>query len=154
MNLDELKEKIINMIEPLLVDLGMELVDAELKRSKGKMLLRVFIDREGGVTIDDCESASREIEALLDVEDPIPASYVLEVSSPGLDRPLKKPADFKRFCGSKVRIVTAEPVDMQTFFVGKIDTASDDSVVLTLPKDKKVELSYGNISKARLEVEV
>jgi ribosome maturation factor RimP len=154
MNLDDLKEKLINMIEPLISDLGMELVDVELKRSKGRMFLRVFIDREGGVTIDDCESASHEIEALLDVEDPIPSSYVLEVSSPGLDRPLKKPADFKRFCGNTVRIVTTEPVDGQTFFVGKIDTASDDSVVLLLPKDRKVKISYNVISRARLEVEV
>jgi ribosome maturation factor RimP len=118
------------------------------------MLLRVYIDKEGGVTIDDCEIVSREVEAVLDVEDPIPYSYVLEVSSPGLDRPLKSPKDFRRFSGEKVRVVTRDPIERQTFFVGEIESATDDNIVLLLPREKKVTISYENISKARLEVEV
>lgn len=142
------------LIDPVVRAAGVELYDLEVGRMKGKILLRVYIDREGGVTIDNCEAVSREIEAMLDVEDPIPTSYVLEVSSPGLDRPLKKPKDFKRFSGKKVRLVTREPIEKQNFFVGEIELATDDAVVLLLPRDRKIAIPYDNISRARLEVEV
>lgn len=142
------------MIEPVINDLGIELVDLELKKMGGKALLRVYIDTEDGVTIDHCEQVSREVEATLDVEDPIPYSYVLEVSSPGLDRPLKKPADFIRFTGSLVRVVTKEPIEKQTFFVGVLSDATDSYIVIKLPKDKGATITYDMISNARLEVEV
>lgn len=142
------------LIDPVVKSTGVQLDDIEVMKMKGKILLRVYIDREGGVTIGDCEVASREIEAVLDVEDPIPYSYVLEVSSPGLDRPLKQPKDFKRFSGQKVRLVTKEPVEKQNFFVGEIEIATDYNVVLLLPKDRKITIPYDNISRARLEVEV
>ncbi|KPJ98125.1 MAG: hypothetical protein AMK71_11920 [Nitrospira bacterium SG8_35_4] len=154
MKIEELRETLTGLIAPVVKAVGVELDDIEVAKMKGKILLRVYIDREGGVTIDDCEAASREIEAVLDVEDPIPYSYVLEVSSPGLDRPLKKPKDFKRFSGKKVRLVTREPVEKQNFFVGEIELATDDNVVLLLPKDRKITIQYDNISRARLEVEV
>ena len=119
-----------------------------------KALLRVFIDKESGITIGECEQVSREIEAVLDVEDPIPYSYVLEVSSPGLDRPLKNKKDFKRYSGNIVRVVTHDPVEGETFFVGKLVEAGDDEVALLLPKDRRITIRYDNISRARLEVEV
>ncbi len=149
-----IKEKIRAMIEPLINDLGMELDDLELNRMQGKALLRVYIEKEEGITLGDCEQVSREIEAVLDVEDPIPYSYVLEVSSPGLDRPLRAPQHFKRFAGSSVRVVTREPLDRQTFFEGVIAAADDESVLLHLPGGREVTIPYGNISKARLAVEV
>ncbi len=142
------------IIEPVINALGIELDDIELNKMKGKALLRVFIEKEGGITIDDCAAVSREIEAILDVEDPVPYSYVLEVSSPGLDRPLKRPGDFKRFTGDTIRVVTLEPIGKQTFFVGKIARAGDDALVLLLPADREVTIPYQNISRARLEVEV
>jgi len=154
MKLEELAGKIRELIEPAIDSMGVELDDMELGRMKGKILLRVYIEKQGGVSIDDCEKVSREIATVLDVEDPIPGAYVLEVSSPGLDRPLRKPRDFIRFSGKKVRVVTNEPVDKQTFFVGKIENATDEDVMLVLQKDKKITISYNNISKARLEVEV
>lgn len=153
-NIDSVKEKVITLIEPVINDLDIALDHVELSQMKGKLLLRVFIDKEAGVKIDDCEHVSREIEAILDVEDPIPAAYVLEVSSPGLDRPLRGPKDFKRFAGNSVRLITQEPIDKQTFFTGKISEAGDNEVVLLLPNNKEVTISYKNISKARLEVEV
>ena len=116
--------------------------------------MRVFIEKEGGVTLGDCESVSREIEAVLDVEDPIPSSYTLEVSSPGLDRPLKSPGDFKRFSGRTARVITSRPIENQTFFVGEIIEAGDVDIVLLLPKGKKVTIPYKDISRARLEVEI
>jgi ribosome maturation factor RimP len=154
MKLEELAGKIRELIEPAIDSMGVELDDMELGRMKGKILLRVYIEKQGGVSIDDCEKVSREIATVLDVEDPVPGAYVLEVSSPGLDRPLRKPRDFIRFSGKKIRVVTNEPVDKQTFFVGKIENATDEDVMLVLQKDKKITISYNNISKARLEVEV
>ncbi len=154
MKLEELAGKIRELIEPAIDSMGVELDDMELGRMKGKILLRVYIEKQGGVSIDDCERVSREIATVLDVEDPVPGAYVLEVSSPGLDRPLRKPRDFMRFSGKKIRVVTNEPVDKQTFFVGKIENVTDEDVMLVLQKDRKVTISYNNISKARLEVEV
>ena len=154
MGLDEIRDKVERIVEPVINAIGIELADIELNKMKGKALLRVFIEKEGGITIDDCSAVSREIEAVLDVEDPIPYSYVLEVSSPGLDRPLKRPDDFKRFAGENIRVVTLEPIDKQSFFVGKIAHAGDDEIVLLLPAEREVAIPYQNISRARLEVEV
>lgn len=154
MKREELKEKITGLIEPVMSSLDVELDNLEINKMGRKMLMRVFIEKKGGVTIDDCERVSREIEAVLDVEDPIAGPYVLEVSSPGLDRPLKKPGDFIRYTGRKVRVVTRDPVENQTFFIGSIDAATDDDVVLLLQQEKRVTIPYANISRARLEVEV
>ena len=146
--------KVTDLIEPVIESLGIELDELEFKRMKGKALLRVFIDRKGGVTIDDCERVSREIEAVLDVEDPIPYSYVLEVSSPGLDRPLRKPEDFRKYSGSRARVITIDPIEKQNFFVGQIVEAGDSDIRILLQKDRTITIPYENISKARLEVEV
>lgn len=154
MNVERVREKVRDTIGPVINDLGLELYDLELKQMKGKALLRVFIDREEGITIDDCERVSREIEALLDVEDPIPCAYVLEVSSPGLDRPLKSAGDFKRTIGESVRVVTQEPIDKQSFFIGKLTRAGEDDIVLLLPESREVRIPYAKISRARREVEV
>ncbi|MBI5056769.1 MAG: ribosome maturation factor RimP [Nitrospirae bacterium] len=154
MNIEEIKKKIAETIEPVINSIGFELDDLEFNRMGARGLLRVFIDKDGGVTIDDCERASREIEAVLDVEDIIPFSYVLEVSSPGLDRPLRQPKDFKKYSGKKVRVTTSAPIDKETFFVGEIAEAGENEITLLLPKDRKIIIPYENISKARLEVEV
>jgi len=153
-DIDKLADKIKKIIEPVINTGGIELYDIEFNRMRGKGLLRVFIEKEGGVTIEDCGRISREIEAVLDVEDPIPFSYVLEVSSPGLDRPLKKLEDFNRYSGNMVRVTTLEPVDNQTFFIGTIDKVENDEISLLLHKNRKVIIPFKNISKARLEVEV
>lgn len=151
---EELREKVKGIIEPVIRALGMELDDLELGKMRGKGLMRVFIDKKEGIMISDCETVSREIAALLDVEDPIPYSYVLEVSSPGLDRPLRGPADFKKYKGNTIRVVTTNSIDKQTFFVGKIAMAGDSEVVLDLPENSQVTIPYEIISKARLEVEI
>ncbi len=154
MKIEEIQDNVIEIIEPVINDLGIDLVDIDLKKMSGKALLRVYIETETGVTIDDCERVSREVESILDVEDPIPYSYVLEVSSPGLDRPLKKPADFIRFKGHMVRVVTREPIGKQTFFSGTLGEANEHEIVLHLPKDREITITYDMISSARLEVEV
>lgn len=154
MDKDALEKKVAGIIGPVIKALGIELDNIELHSERGRLLLRVFIDKEEGVTIDDCELVSREISSVLDVEDPVQRAYTLEVSSPGLDRPLRRPKDFRRASGKRARVVTHEPIDKQTFFVGDIIDAGDMEIVLLLPKDKRVTIPYKNISKARLEVEV
>ena len=153
-NIEEIKNKIKEIITPVINAMGIELYDVEFSKMKSKGLLRVFIEKQDGVTIDDCERVSREIEAVLDVEDPIPFSYIIEVSSPGLDRPLKELKDFIRYSGKTVRVITHEPIDKQTFFIGKIIDVVDNDISFLLPKDRRVIIPYKNISKARLEVEV
>ncbi len=152
MNIKDLEGKVKGLINPAIISMGMTIDSVELSRMRGKFLLRVFIEKEGGVTLDDCESVSREVAAVLDVEDPIPYSYTLEVSSPGMDRPLRKPEDFKKFSGNIARVITSRPIENQTFFVGEILKAGDVDIELLLPKDKKVTILYEDISRARLEV--
>ncbi|RJQ48605.1 MAG: ribosome maturation factor RimP [Nitrospiraceae bacterium] len=154
MGTEDIKIKINKLIEPVINSCGIDLDHLEFGRMGRRGLLRVFIEKEGGVTLDDCELISREIAAVLDVEDPVPYPYVLEVSSPGLDRLLKGPKDFKKYSGKTARIITTEPIEKQTFFIGQIADAGDDEVSLLLPKDKKIIIPYENISKARLEVEI
>ncbi len=98
----QVTEQVEQLVQPLLDDLGFELVDLEYQREQNGWVLRFFLDKEGGITLDNCAEASREISTLLDVEDLVPTAYNLEVSSPGLERPLKKLSDFKRFAGSLV----------------------------------------------------
>jgi len=153
-DIKEIEKKVKEMVEPVIISLGVGLDYVEVLKMRGKLLLRIFIDKEGGVTVDDCESVSREIEAILDVEDPIPSSYVLEVSSPGLDRPLRNPDDFKKYSGRMARVITNTPVQNQTFFVGDIEDAGDEEVVLLLEGNKRVVIPYKIISRARLEVRI
>ncbi len=152
MNKGDLENRIREIIEPVVNNMGLEIDNVELAGSGRRTVLRVFIDKDGGVTIDDCEKVSREIEAQLDVADPIASSYTLEVSSPGLDRPLRKAGDFKKFVGKAARVITQNPIENQTFFIGDIIEAGDNEVILLLPKDKKVVIPYSDISRARLEV--
>jgi len=153
MDIKEIEAKVSELIKPVVSSFGMELDYLEINRVRGKVLLRVFIDKTGGVTIDDCETLSREIETILDVEDPIPYSYTLEVSSPGLDRPLRCMEDFKKYTGRTARIITNTPIQNQTFFIGDIETAGDD-VILLIVDDKRITIPYKSISKARLEVRI
>lgn len=101
---DALQKQVEELIVPIIEDFRYELVDLELKREGAAWMLRIFIDKPGGITLDDCVAVSREVGAILEIEDPIKSAYRLEVSSPGLDRPLKKPADFERFSGRKVKV--------------------------------------------------
>jgi ribosome maturation factor RimP len=136
---------------------GVELISADVLGSGRKLLLRVVVDKPGGVTIGDCEKVSRSLEALLDVEDPIEGSYVLEVSSPGLDRPLTTERDFEKNIGRLARVVTIEKMDGQTFFVGRITDAGNGWVRIRIEAkggEKDIFIPLGNISKARLEIEM
>ena len=148
-----MKERIVRLAGPVADEQGVWIVDVEVAGSARKPTVRVFIDKEGGVTLDDCEKFSRAVSALLDVEDLIPFSYVLEVSSPGLDRPLKDIRDFERSVGKLARVVTRESIDNQTFFVGRITAVKDKIITVIVNNKEEVEIPFDRISKARLEIE-
>lgn len=153
--------KIRDLAGPILEEMGLELVDLEFKREGRAWALRFFVDKEGGVTLDDCADFSREIDALLEVEDLIPAAYRLEVSSPGLDRPLKKADDFRRFAGRLVKIKTRDKMDpdgrgheRKTFF-GELLGLEGETVRLrqTDGRGGEVALPLDGIEKANLELD-
>jgi ribosome maturation factor RimP len=144
-----LNEKLIALVEPLLGNLGYELVDLEFGGGRTSGTLRVFIDRAEGVGIEDCERVSREISALLDVHDPIPTTYRLEVSTPGLDRVLRTPQHFVRFAGARVEVELLAPRDGRRRYTGQLVQAGTSGIDLTVD-GVPVQLSYGEVFRARL----
>ncbi|MBI5211942.1 MAG: ribosome maturation factor RimP [Nitrospirae bacterium] len=154
--MDSIKQKIQELAAQTAEGEGFELVGVDIVGSGRKATVRIVIDKEGGVTIGDCERMSRSLEALLDVEDPIKGSYVLEVSSPGLDRPLVKQADFEKNIEKLARVVVTEKIDNQTFFIGRIIDVGEGWIRLKLGKKgegKDIFIPMDKISKARLEIE-
>ncbi len=158
----ELLKTIRNLVHPILDDFGLECVDLEFKREGQGQLLRIFIDKPGGVSLDDCVTVSREVSAILEVEDPIRRAYRLEVSSPGLDRPLKKAEDFERFAGAEVTIKMQSMLDpderghKRKTFRGKL-LGRTDAGVRILQTDKRggeVTLPLDEIAAANLEPEI
>ncbi len=141
------------LIAPVITGQGYELVDVEFKTEMGGWILRVFIDKEGGVSLDDCATVSRELSAVLDVEDAIPQHYSLEVSSPGLDRPLKKEADFARFVGKKAKIRTRHPVgESRRNFSGTLVAVEGGKVKIDVG-DQVCEVPVDDVEKANLVYE-
>jgi ribosome maturation factor RimP len=140
---------------------GLELFDLQLTRESQGWIVRVTIDRPGpaatpedSVGIEDCATVSREMSTILDVDDPLDRTYTLEVTSPGLDRPLRHEADYRRFAGRTASIVLEEPLNGQTFFNGRIEGVEDGHVVLLVGKRNRAHrLPLDGIKRARLEVE-
>src|SRR5438445_10215074 len=126
---------------------GMEMVHLEMKREPGGLLLRLFIDKEGGVTLDDCTRISRQLSAQLDLDDPIPGRYTLEVSSPGLDRPLYDDRDYARFAGRRVRLSTFAPIEGRRNFVGRLVGLFDGTVRLAVEGDREIGIPRDNVAK-------
>ena len=157
MDTTSIKQKIFELASQTAEDEGLELVSADILGKGKRLLLRIMVDKEGGVTIDDCQRMSRNLEALLDVEDPIKGPYVLEVSSPGIDRPLTRQKDFEKNIGKLARVVTTEKIDNQTFFVGRIIDAGEGWIRLQIEKkggNADIFIPFDKISKARLEIEI
>ncbi len=144
-----LRERLIALTEPLLGRLGYELVDLEFAPGRGQAVLRVFIDAPAGVGLEDCERASRELSALLDLEDPIPSGYTLEVSSPGFDRVLRTRAHFGRFVGSRVFVELKEPRAGRRRYTGTLVTVDDEGIALEVDREQ-VQMRFAEIGKARL----
>jgi len=137
---------------------GLQLFHIEFRKQGRRWVLRLYIDKEGGVTLDDCEKVSSQLSTELDVENFIQHSYTLEVSSPGLDRPLLSENDYLKHSGKLVKIKTHEPIDGQRNFKGKLMGYSDGMVVLEVDvrKDetRRLLIPYASIASARLEIEI
>lgn len=147
-------EEIRAMVERVAVSEGLTLVDVELKGGESNPLLRVYIDKPAGVTHGDCQRVSEQLSVMLDVEDPFPGSYVLEVSSPGLDRKLTKPSDYTHFVGRRARLVLREPAGAGRVVEGRLAGFEAGRVRLDLGAGELREVELANISKARLVVDV
>ena len=146
-------EKIRAIVERVAGSEGLSLVDVELKGGRSNALLRVYIDKPGGVTHGDCELVSEQLSAILDVEDPFPSTYTLEVSSPGLDRKLVRASDYQHFAGRRARLVLREAPTENKVLEGRLVGFEDGRVRLDADRTGLVEVALENISKARLIVE-
>jgi ribosome maturation factor RimP len=142
------KERLLALLEPAVAAMGLELADIDVHLGR-RGLLRLFIDREGGVTVDDCQRVSEQIGAWLDVEDPLPGSYVLEVSSPGFDRRLRKLAHFGRFSGENAKIELKDARDGRRRFTGRLVGVEGSEVLLEVDGEL-TRLPFGDIAVARL----
>jgi ribosome maturation factor RimP len=134
---------------------GFELVDVEVKRERGGHFVRLYVDKEGGIGLDELQSVSEEVSAILDAEDPVDGTYTLEVSSPGLDRPLRTEAEYRRFVGRLVKISTYETIDGRRHWTGRLASVEEGVVTVTLEKEKAAtaRIPIAKIAHGRLEVE-
>ncbi len=148
----KITEQVWRLAEPLVQANGCSLWDVEYVREGGEWFLRLYIDKDGGVNINDCEAISRAVDPVLDEEDPIPESYRFEVCSAGLERTLKRPSDFERFMGSPVLVKLYRPRDGQKEFAGVLSGYEDGNVTVTLP-GKTLTLEKSEIALVRLRVE-
>ena len=144
-----LRERLIALIEPVLGRLGYELVELEYTSGRAHAVVRLFIDRENGVGLEDCGRVSREVSALLDVEDPIPSAFTLEVSSPGFDRVLRTRAHFGHCVGSRVFVELKEPRAGRRRYTGTLLTVDEAGIALEVDREH-VALAFAEIGKARL----
>ncbi len=146
-----MEQKIREIVEPLIIHAGMELVNVEYLRGSAGMTLRITIDKEGGVSIDDCARVSRLVSDVLDVKDPIPGRYNLEVSSPGINRPLITRRDFLRFSGEKVYVKTKTMIDGRRRYRGVLERVDGDTVYVRAA-DGLYPIRIEDISRARLDI--
>jgi ribosome maturation factor RimP len=170
-------DRVREIAERVAASSGLEVVDVEFRGSGKARVLRVFLDKPGaasgdplaGVTHGDCANFSREFGTILDVEDAMPGSYTLEVSSPGLDRKLTKPAEFERFVGSRVKLTTRHPVNNNLYFEGRLESFRDGHLTLDLSvashksrkkmgaaagEGQKIGIEFANVEKANLVPEI
>lgn len=144
-----LSDDIENLLAPVVARLGLELIDLEYESRGGRSTLRLFIDKDGGVTLDDCEAASNAVSGVLDVEDPIPGEYNLEVSSPGLDRPLRRASHYDRYTGAEIRVVMRKGFQGRRRMKGRL--AGVEGEIVLLDVDGEVHrLPMEDVESARL----
>jgi len=144
-------EHLWKMIDPIVEPEGLELVEVEYRPEGGRWMLRLYIDRPSGVTLEDCELVSRQVGALLDIEDPIHRPYTLEVSSPGINRVLRRKKHFQLFAGSPVVVKTSAKVNGRRNFAGTLRGVTESNVLIEI-NGEVVEIGLENIDKARLNL--
>jgi len=151
-------ERITQIAGEIVAPLGMAIVDLEYKREGRDMVVRLFIEKEGGITLDDCSAVSRELSDILDVEDLMPEHYTLEVSSPGICRTLKKVADYQRFAGHLVKVKTFEAIaddagNKRKTFLGKLTGIEGSIISVHLTEGQNASIPLDKVAKANLEFE-
>lgn len=150
MSVNEITRKAWEIFEPELAGLGYELIEVEFARQDASRVLRVYIDKEGGgITLDDCTAAAQLLSPLLDLNDFVGCEYLLEVSSPGFDRPLRKPGHFARYAGESVKVITHAPVSGRSRFTGTL-LGYEDGLVLLEVDGQSVSIHSENLKKAKL----
>ncbi len=152
--MSKITDKVTSLAQPLVEQAGCTLWDVEYVREAGTWYLRVFIDKPGGVSIDDCERISRELDGVLDEADPIPDSYVFEVGSAGAERELKRPSDFEQFMGSEVEVKLYRPLDGSKSFVGTLKGYDADGTVTIERGDKELRFTKTQTAQIRLHVTI
>jgi ribosome maturation factor RimP len=151
---ESVTEKVTALAEPVIQEMGFELVCVEFLTDRGRKVLRIYVDAEGGgITLDQCVEVSREVGTLMDLEDVVPDPYVLEVSSPGLDRPLTKDKDFEAAVGRKVKVKMKKPISQRRNFTGILKRFDKDALTLQLEKNNLVGLPLKEIERARIVYE-
>ncbi len=144
--------RVTALVEPVIEEMGFELVDVEFLTDRGRKVLRIYVDAEGGITLDECVEVSREVGTLIDLEDVVSDQYVLEVSSPGLDRPLKKEKDFAAAVGRKVKVKMKKPVEQRRNFTGILESFENDVIALQFD-NHIVDLPLKEVERARIVYE-
>lgn len=147
------EQKTEEILNPIMEELEFELVDVEYVKEAGTWYLRAYIDKPGGITVDDCEAVSRKFSDVLDEKDYIEDTYIFEVSSPGLGRPLKKDKDFQRSLGEEVEIRTYRPIDRQKEFVGELKAYDKESVTIVYEDDMEQTFQRQEIALIRLALD-
>ena len=153
MSTTDVVEKITQIAERVASSEGLEIVEVEWKGGGNNRILRIFIDKPAGVTHADCETVSRQVGTILEVEDVISVHYTLEVSSPGLDRKLLKPADYQRFLGKKAKVKLHRPIEGRSHFVGRLAELVEDQVGLDVEGGGRIRFPLTEVASARLVVE-
>jgi ribosome maturation factor RimP len=148
----KIEELVQEYAEPITNELGLELVDVEFVKEGADWYLRVYIDKPEGVDVEDCRDVSHKLSEIIDAKDPIPQAYYLEVSSPGLERPLKKDKDFEKYQGKLINIKTFASIDGKKSFVGHLVGLKDDGVEIDI-KGEKLVIPRDKASSIRLEIE-
>ena len=149
---EEYERKTEQLLEPILKENNFELYDVEFVKEAGTFYLRAYIDKEGGININDCELVSRRLSDLLDEKDFIPDAYILEVSSPGLGRQLKKDKHFEKSIGEEVEIKLFKAIDKQKEFTGFLESFNDEVIVISDEKENELEFERNNVASVRLVV--
>lgn len=138
------------LLEPIVAELGFEIYDVEYVKEAGNFFLRIFIDKEGGITIDDCEAVSRRMSELLDINDFIPEAYILEVSSPGLGRQLRKDKHFDHSIGEEVEVKLYKAVEKKKEFVGLLKSYDKENITIELESGSDLVLPRSSVATVRL----
>lgn len=151
MDARKLLEKVESVVTPVIEGLGFELIDSEYLNEQGRLVLRLYVDKPlGGISIGECADVSRAVAGVLDVEDVVPQRYNLEVSSPGLNRPLKKLADFERFAGQNVRLKTKEPIQNRANYFGILKGIKGNNIIMVVD-GVEYDLPHDMVAKAKIE---